>query len=223
MAGHFAISPQEDDVVIRQRLLTRATVTRGEPPLKKLVKRFSQFAQELEKEGGNFVDLERAARLNLAELAAFELPLAKTAAVAAANQREQLAFQDLQRDLDREISQVRAEIENHVHELETAKSERKHKEECEAIRRLIAAQPPRAETEGAIFKLLAEQTRLETENGTAARTLDLRKKQFALLLHAVDELQSAIEEKDKGGEEDDLYSTRPGNSDSPKPMEVETS
>jgi THO complex subunit 7 len=80
-------------------------------------------------------------------------------------------------------------------QLEEAKIERQHKEECEAIRRLIAAQPPRAETQRQLNELEKELVGMEAENFAASRTLELRKKQFGLLLHVVDELQSTLEEE----------------------------
>jgi THO complex subunit 7 len=70
-------------------------------------------------------------------------------------------------------------------QLEEAKIERQHKEECEAIRRLIAAQPPRAETQRQLNELEKELVGMEAENFAASRTLELRKKQFGLLLHVV--------------------------------------
>ena len=57
--------------------------------------------------------------------------------------------------------------------------------ECEAIRRLIGAQPARAETQKALDELSLELASLEAENMAASRTLELRKKQFSLLLHVV--------------------------------------
>ena len=70
-------------------------------------------------------------------------------------------------------------------QLEESKIERQHKEECEAIRRLIGAQPARAETQKALDELSRELASLEAENLAASRTLELRKKQFSLLLHVV--------------------------------------
>jgi THO complex subunit 7 len=106
MAAHYAISPMEDDVVIKQRLLTRTTTTRGEPPLKKLIKKFIAFATEIEKEGNNFNDCEKLYKSFLQELATFELPLLKTKAVIEANRREQESFKNLHVELNNQIAQV---------------------------------------------------------------------------------------------------------------------
>ncbi|KAE8810987.1 THO complex subunit 7A [Hordeum vulgare] len=61
--------------------------------------------------------------------------------------------------------------------------ERQHKEECEAIRKLISSQPPRSEIEKLIANLEKEIANLEAENEACTRMLELRKKQFALILH----------------------------------------
>ncbi|KZV47167.1 THO complex subunit 7A [Dorcoceras hygrometricum] len=51
VATHYAFGPVEDDIIIKHRLLTRTTTTRGEPPLKKLQKKFTSFVLEVEKRG----------------------------------------------------------------------------------------------------------------------------------------------------------------------------
>ncbi|KZV52028.1 THO complex subunit 7A, partial [Dorcoceras hygrometricum] len=52
-----------------------------------------------------------------------------------------------------------------------------------------------SETQEIITELEKEIAMLEAENTAGSRTLDLCKKQFALLLHVVDELQNTIEEE----------------------------
>lgn len=70
-------------------------------------------------------------------------------------------------------------------QLEEAKIERQHKEECEKIRRQIAAQSPRLITQKQLNDLEKDLVQLEAESYAAARTIDLRKKQFGVLLHVV--------------------------------------
>eukprot|EP00249_Psilotum_nudum_P025106 c29376_g2_i2 orf=80-940(+) len=202
LAVHYAISPAEDDYVIRHRLLTRTTTTRGEPPLKKLLKKFITFATEVEKDSDNILECEKLFKSFLQELSTFEFPLLKTKAVINANRREQENFQELQAGLNRQILQVQVDIEELKVQLEESKIERQHKEECEAIRRLIAAQPPRSKTQKVLDDLERELAVLEAENMAALKTLELRKKQFALLMHVVDDLQNTIEEEQKNSMED---------------------
>eukprot|EP00897_Mesotaenium_endlicherianum_P006770 jgi/Mesen1/6120/ME000311S05208 len=196
MAAHYAISLQDDDAVIKQRLLTRTTVTRGEPPLKKLIRRFTAFSGEVEREGDNLAECEKAYRALLQELATFELPLSKTQAVIDANRREQESFHVLQQELDSQIIQAQGDIAQLKVQLDGARAERRHLEDCENRRRMISAQPGRRHTEAAIAELEEELVALEAANLAGLRQLDLRKKQFSLLMHLVEELQSTVEDDD---------------------------
>jgi THO complex subunit 7 len=74
--------------------------------------------------------------------------------------------------------QAKTDIEDLKKQLEQSKIERQHKEEREAIRKLICLQPPRSETEKLIADLEKEIADLEAENVACIRTLELRKKQF---------------------------------------------
>jgi len=197
MSSHYAFGPQEDDAIIKHRLLTRTTTTRGEPPLKKLQKKFMSFATVIEKDTDNISDCERLYKAFIQEINTFELPLLKSKAVVDANIREKDSFNELQVEIERQILQAQTDIEDLKKQLEQSKIERQHKEECEAIRKLIFLQPPRSETEKLIADLEKEISDLEAENVACVRTLELRKKQFALLLHVVEELQISIEDEQK--------------------------
>jgi THO complex subunit 7 len=197
IAAHYAFGQFEDDPIIKHRLLTRTTTTRGEPPLKKLQKKFTSFAVEIEKDSDNYNDCEKLAKSFLQELTTFELPLLKSKAVVDANLREKENFEELKDEINRQILQAQEDTEDLKKQLEESKIERHHKEECETIRKLIAMQPPRFETQKVISELEKEIDVLEAENISGSRTLELRKKQFALLLHVVDELQNTIDEEQK--------------------------
>ncbi|KAK3194562.1 hypothetical protein Dsin_025872 [Dipteronia sinensis] len=194
---NYAFGPHEDDLIIKHRLLTRTTTTRGEPPLKKLQKKFTSFVLEIEKGDDNYNDCAKLSKAFLQELSTFEIPLLKSKAVIDANVREKENFNELKEEINRQISLAQADIEDLKKQLEESKIERQHKEECEAIRKLIGQQPPRSETQKIITDLEKEIAALEAENTAGSRLLELRKKQFALLLHVVDELQNTIEEEQK--------------------------
>ena len=88
VAANYAFGPLEDDVIIKHRLLSRTTTTRGEPPLKKLHKKFTSFYLETDKDDqDNYADRERLAKVFLQELSTFEIPLLKSRAVVEANIR----------------------------------------------------------------------------------------------------------------------------------------
>lgn len=185
VAANYAFGPAEDDIIIKHRLLTRTTTTRGEPPLKKLQKKFTSFVSEIDKKEDNYNDCEKLAKAFLQELATFEIPLLKSKAIVEANIREKENFNELKDEINRQILQAQADIEDLKQQLEESKIERRHKEECEAIRKLIAMQPPRSETQKLITELEKAIMALDAENTAGSRLLELRKKQFALLLHVV--------------------------------------
>lgn len=197
VTANYAFGPAEDDAIIKHRLLTRTTTTRGEPPLKKLQRKFTSFVLEVEKDEENYNDCAKLSTAFLQELSTFEIPLLKSKAVIDANLREKENFNELKDEINRQISLVQTDIEELKKQLEESKIERQHKEECEAIRKLISAQPPRSETQKSIREIEKEIAALEAENTAGSRLLELRKKQFALLLHVVDELQNTIEEDQK--------------------------
>lgn len=64
MGSQYAFGPKEDDAIIKHRLLTRVSVTRGEPPMRRLVKKLATMAAEAakedahEREGGEGADEE---------------------------------------------------------------------------------------------------------------------------------------------------------------------
>ncbi|ONH89973.1 hypothetical protein PRUPE_8G027200 [Prunus persica] len=95
VAANYAFGPLEDDVIIKHRLLTRTTTTRGEPPLKKLQKKFTSLFVELDKNEDNYGDCDKLAKAFLQELSTFEIPLLKSKAVVDANLREKHNFDEL--------------------------------------------------------------------------------------------------------------------------------
>ncbi|KAL5073473.1 hypothetical protein RYX36_012457, partial [Vicia faba] len=111
--------------------------------------------------------------------------------------REKDNSNKLKDEINHQISQARVDIEDYKKQLDESKVERWHKEECEVIKKLIALQPPRCETQKVITELVKEIAVLDAENTTGSRLLEPRKKKFSLLLHVVDELQNTIEENKK--------------------------
>ncbi|XVF30508.1 hypothetical protein REPUB_Repub16aG0064000 [Reevesia pubescens] len=197
VAANYAFGPAEDDIIIKHRLLTRTTTTRGEPPLKKLQRKFTSFVLEVEKDEDNYNECAKLSKAFLQELSTFEIPLLKSKAVIDANVREKENFNELKDEINRKILQAQTDIEDLKKQLEKSKIERQHKEECESNRKLISTQPPRSETQKSITELEKGIAALEAVNTAGSRLLELRKKQFALLLHVVDDLQNAIEEEQK--------------------------
>ena len=101
VTANYAFSLLDDDIIIKHRLLTRTTTTRGEPPLKKLQKKFTSFVVEVEKDTDNYDDCEKLAKAFLQEMLTFEIPLLKSKAVVDANVREKENFNELKDEIIR--------------------------------------------------------------------------------------------------------------------------
>ncbi|XP_050149228.1 THO complex subunit 7A-like [Malus sylvestris] len=112
VAPNYAFGPPEDDVIIKHRLLTRTTTTtRGEPPLKKLQKKFTSLFVELDKNEDNFTDCDRLAKAFLQVLNTFEIPLLKSKDVVDAKLREKHNFDELREEINRQIVQAKTDIQ----------------------------------------------------------------------------------------------------------------
>ncbi|KAM1481895.1 hypothetical protein EV1_033740 [Malus domestica] len=131
------------------------------------------------------------AKAFLQELNTFEILLLKSKALVDANLREKHNFDELREEINRQIVQAKIDIE-------MLKKQRQESRSKDGIRR-------------------SEIAALDAENTASSRTLELRKKQFALLLHVVDELQNTIEEEQKSLIEEKEQKTAGGS----EPMHVD--
>ncbi|PQM39160.1 THO complex subunit 7A [Prunus yedoensis var. nudiflora] len=102
VAANYAFGPLEDDVIIMHRLLTRTTTTRGEPPLKKLQKKFTSLFVEHDKNEDNYGDCDKLAKAFLQDLSTFEIPLLKSKVVVDGNLREKHNFDELREEINRQ-------------------------------------------------------------------------------------------------------------------------
>jgi THO complex subunit 7 len=187
---------KEEDALIKKRLLTQTTTARqgADPPVKRLVKKYLAFCGSLSGEGASAEEVEKHKESFLKELALYEFQLGRTAAVTAANEREMASYAEARGEVDDAVARAEADIRALRDALDAARLDRRHKEEYETLRRLCVQLPSRSDTEAAC-------AHLEAQSDAASRALDLRKKQFALLLHAARELSGELEEDEKVAEE----------------------
>lgn len=191
------VLPSDEEAIIKKRLITRTQIPilNGQSPMYKLTKRFMALAQAANSSEGGAEACEEAYQHLMKELALFEQSFTRLEAVRNANQREQANYDTQATHLDHNIQDVKEDMVALKFALETARVERNHKGEYEVLRRLCMEHPGRAHTHTAIATLENEITELEHESTQLTAVLELRKKQFALLLHAADELQTELEEE----------------------------
>ena len=189
----------DEEALIKKRLLTQTTTARpgADPPVKKLTKKYVAYVNALAEDdaNGDGADAERAREAWLKEIALYEFNMGRYRAVASANAREMEQYASASAAVDGEVRGTKDEIAELKTDLDGARLDRQHKEEYEALRRLCTQFPSRSDTTARLASLEAEIAELETESEATASKLDLRKKQFALLLHLVNELQGELAEE----------------------------
>lgn len=191
---------KEEDSLIKTRLLTQTTTARqgADPPVKRLVKKYLAFCGALTNDASTAEDTEKHKEGFLKELALYEFALGRVAAVTDANAREMASYAEARGEVDDAVSLAEKDIRALRDKLDAARRDRKHKEEYETLRRLCVQLPSRSDTESACADLEEQIAVLERESSDAFKKLNLRKKQFALLLHAASELRDELEEEQSG-------------------------
>lgn len=96
--------------------------------------------------------------------------------------------------MQHEIETTQRRIESLKRELEQAKRIRKHKEECEAVARVVRRFPPRSETQQLLAVANSEAEELRQRLADIEAQVDLRGKQFRVLVQAIKDLQRTLDE-----------------------------
>lgn len=130
------------------------------------------------------------------ELDTWEFSIGKAAVISDCNTREITEYEEVLRQIELSITGTQKEIEELKVQLEKERILRQQKEEYEAISRLINELPPRADTEQELAKLNMELSELNEEGSALQSKMDLRSKQFHLLLHTVQDLQTIIAQEE---------------------------
>mmetsp|Transcript_29998 Transcript_29998/g.96214 ORF Transcript_29998/g.96214 Transcript_29998/m.96214 type:complete len:210 (+) Transcript_29998:205-834(+) len=186
-------APVQDDLIIKKRLYTHTIALRGEPPLKKVARKYLGITKDLKESAPE--DVEAAYLAFVKEVAQYEFVMRKAEVTKESNQRDQAKCSETMVEVSTTCDKVTNDIARLREELEAARLERQHKEEYEALRKLCMEFPSRAASREAIAKLRAGMAALEAEGLKAEATLELRRKQFQLLLHTVDQLANQLEEE----------------------------
>eukprot|EP00798_Chlamydomonas_sp_ICE-L_P023578 gene23578-9105_t len=176
MSKAAAFRPAEEEAIIRSRYLAQASVPRGEPPFKKVAKRFMELCLQAEKGSGE--DADKSLNDLMREIAAVEMQGLKMKAVCDSNSFEQKRYQEKQEALQAEIAQAHADIEQKKEELEEA-----------------SQHPSRSSSGKGIDRVQLQIASIGTEGAKYEAMLQKRRKQFALLLHVIKELQLTADDQ----------------------------
>lgn len=144
------------------------------------------------------------------ELRLHALEMRKITLVADAAENELAQYEQATRQIDADVAATRAEIDRLQTELTYEKKVRQNREEYESLAKMANVRPARRETEAKLRQIQEEMGRIAEEEAANVAELEVRAKQFHLLMQAVNDLKSTIAEDetkkralDEAADEDD--------------------
>ncbi|XP_041348687.1 THO complex subunit 7 homolog isoform X1 [Gigantopelta aegis] len=180
------------DDIIKRRLLIDGEGGNDDKRLNNLLRTFVRWCSSPEDE-----DSDMAYHRMMATLAQCEFVMEKSLLVSEMNLKEQENYEKLSRDIADKIQQAATNIAECKQELQQAKRIRKNRQEYDALAKIIQQHPDRQETTKQLQALDKELTSLAETKESLEGKLDLRRKQFLVLITAIHELQRILEEDEK--------------------------
>ncbi|XP_065909453.1 THO complex subunit 7 homolog [Dysidea avara] len=190
----------EDDV-IRKRLLFEAEGTSGDDRrINSLLKTFMRWCNA--KDSGT-EESETTYQKMLFTLSQVEFSFEKTQLVMEMNRLEMMRYKELCHEIEEQIGTAQKSIATYKEEFTNAKEIRQHRQEYDLLAKVIQQQPNRQETEKQIDNLQQKLKQLEATKKELHSKLDLRKKQFHLLVHSIHGLQQLLQDEEGTTKSDD--------------------
>jgi THO complex subunit 7 len=181
-----------DAKILENRLLTRESVLYSSS-VSKCATRLQQYLNSLN--DGTMVQESRESLLR--EISLYRHEMSQVTLAVGMCERELVEFQALERDIEDEISTVQANISRLTQELAEQRSIRRHKEECEMIARLVNTLPARSLVTKEITRAEEAVAKLRDQTSVADSKVNMRTKQWQLLLQTVLDMQKNLAEDEE--------------------------
>ncbi|XP_051956878.1 THO complex subunit 7 homolog [Xyrauchen texanus] len=182
-----------DDEVIRKRLLIDGDGAGDDRRINVLMKTFTKWCHSNVSPDEGFVQYQRM----LTSLAQCEYSMGKTLLVYDMNLKEMENYEEIYADIGKSITSAHEKIVECKKEILRAKRIRKNRQEYDALARVIKQHPDRHETLKRLEALDKELQQLSRTKENVEDKLELRKKQFHVLLTTIQELQQTLENDEK--------------------------
>mmetsp|Transcript_38242 Transcript_38242/g.104146 ORF Transcript_38242/g.104146 Transcript_38242/m.104146 type:complete len:246 (-) Transcript_38242:742-1479(-) len=193
------------DEILRHRLKSRETVF-IQASIKRVASKFTALAASvLAKDDGAALstDAQEAANNAIRELQLCSLEVDKAEMVAQTCDRQLSQYTDLAKGVQEQIAASEASIEALSQELKQAKTVRQHKEEYEALAKVVNRHSAKSQTRQVQEETQARLASLEEEAQALEEQVKARNQQFALLMQTIQDLQRTMgeeNERPEGGE-----------------------
>ncbi|XP_037071736.1 THO complex subunit 7 homolog [Pollicipes pollicipes] len=181
-----------DEEVIRRRLMIDGDGTGDDRRLNMFLKNLTKWAMSDDASGDEgSLTYERL----MSQLSQCEFSIAKSQQGCKMNAIELENYETLYKQIDSGTELVKAEIVQAKEELNKAKQIRRNRMEYDALAKVINQQPDRKETEARLAELKAElQSMQACQDGLDAK-LEMRRKQFHVLVTSIHQLQQMLDEE----------------------------
>jgi len=176
-----------DVELARQRLVAHDSVVPSSAPS---VAQCTRSFLSLQGESG--VGAEAARNAFVRELGRLELDYAKLELAVARCEEEVRQYGQTGEEIDQQIATAQSDIEGLQQELAAAQLARQRKEELEALAERVNEELPRSTLENEIAQVMEELQEMEAKRSSVLNQVDLRKRQFQLMMHSMAELTKTI-------------------------------
>ncbi|XP_014667623.1 PREDICTED: THO complex subunit 7 homolog [Priapulus caudatus] len=189
-----------DDDILRKKLLIEGDGTGSDTRINTFLKTFFKWFHGKDAESDE--ESNAAYQKLLSQLAQIEISHAKTKFIHDMNVQEKKNYERLYTDIEQQIDDARQQIIDCKNELLQAKRIRKNRQEYDVLAKLIQQHPDRQETLNELEALDQQTQSSQKENLALDDKLEMRRKQFHVLMTAIYELTSLLEADDEKKDED---------------------
>ncbi|XP_059178965.1 THO complex subunit 7 homolog [Physella acuta] len=186
-----------DDDIIRRGLLVDGEGGNEDKRLNNLLKTFIRWSASKEEDENSQAMYQRMQAM----IGQCEYTLEKAINTFEMNKQELENYEKLSREIDDKIKEATTRIAEAKTELQMAKCIRKNRQEYDNLAKIIQLHPDRQATTKQLQLLDKELSSLATTKQKLEEKLELRRKQFMVLITSIHELQRILEEDDENNEE----------------------
>ncbi|XP_011261911.1 THO complex subunit 7 homolog [Camponotus floridanus] len=179
-----------DEEVIRRRLLIDGDGTGDDRRINMLLKSFIKWINSSD------VDNTLHERM-LSQLAQCEFAQKKSRLVSNMSREELDSYEKLSKEIEIQIEEAKEDIEKTKIELQEAKRVRKNRIEYDVLAKVINEQPDRLETDIKLATLQQELATLKDKSEQLEHKLEMRRKQFHVLISSIHSLQGMLDKCDE--------------------------
>ncbi|XP_041130856.1 THO complex subunit 7 homolog [Polyodon spathula] len=187
-----------DDEVIRKRLLIDGDGAGDDRRINVLLKSFIKWCNSGSQEDG-YTQYQRM----LGTLGQCEFSMGKTLLVYDMNLKEMENYEEIYTEIGQNLTAAHEKIAECKKEILQAKRIRKNRQEYDALAKVIQQHPDRHDTLKQLESLDKELQHLSQIKENVEDKLELRKKQFHVLLSTIQELQQTLENDEKFSDADE--------------------